>query len=31
LVNVASWIAVAIGYPALLYFLSRNREESVHV
>ena len=31
LVNVASWIAVAAGYPALLYFLSRNREEPLHV
>jgi hypothetical protein len=30
-VNVASWIAVAIGYPALLYLLSRSREEPVHV
>jgi len=30
-VNVASWIAVAIGYPALLYLLSRNREEPLHV
>jgi hypothetical protein len=31
LVNVASWIAVAIGYPALLYLLSRNRREPAHV
>jgi hypothetical protein len=31
LVNAASWIAVAIGYPALLYLLSRNREEPLHV
>jgi hypothetical protein len=30
-VNVASWIAVAIGYPALLYLLSRSREEKAHV
>jgi hypothetical protein len=30
-VNVASWIAVAIGYPALLYLLSRSREERAHV
>ena len=30
-VNVASWIAVAIGYPALLYLLSRSREELAHV
>jgi hypothetical protein len=30
-VNLASWIAVAIGYPALLYLLSRSREERVHV
>jgi hypothetical protein len=30
-VNVASWIAVAIGYPALLYLLSRSREEQAHV
>jgi len=30
-VNVASWIAVAIGYPALLYLLSRRREERAHV
>jgi len=30
-VNLASWIAVAIGYPALLYLLSRDREERVHV
>jgi hypothetical protein len=30
-VNLASWIAVAIGYPALLYLLSRSREEQVHV
>jgi hypothetical protein len=30
-VNVASWIAVAIGYPALLYLLSRSRKESAHV
>jgi hypothetical protein len=30
-VNVASWIAVAIGYPALLYLLSQNREEPLHV
>jgi hypothetical protein len=31
IVNVASWIAVAIGYPALLYLLSRSREERAHV
>jgi hypothetical protein len=31
LVNMASWIAVATGYPALLYLLSRNREEPVRV
>jgi hypothetical protein len=30
-VNAASWIAVAIGYPALLYLLSRSREERAHV
>jgi hypothetical protein len=30
-VNLASWIAVAIGYPALLYLLSRTREEQEHV
>ncbi len=30
-VNVASWIAVAVGYPALLYLLSRSREELAHV
>jgi hypothetical protein len=30
-VNLASWIAVAIGYPVLLYLLSRNREEQAHV
>lgn len=30
-VNVVSWIAVAIGYPALLYLLSRSREEQTHV
>jgi hypothetical protein len=31
LVNSASWIAVAIGYPALLYLLSRSREVRAHV
>jgi hypothetical protein len=30
-VNVATWIAVAAGYPALLYLLPRNREEPAHV
>ena len=30
-VNLASWIAVAIGYPAMLYLLSRSREEQAHV
>jgi hypothetical protein len=30
-VNIASWVAVAIGYPALLYLLSRSREERVRV
>jgi hypothetical protein len=30
LVNVASWIAVDVGYPALLYLLSRSREEASH-
>lgn len=30
-VNVASWIAVSIGYPAMLYLLSRSREEHAHV
>ena len=29
-VNVASWIAVSVGYPALLYLLSRSREEASH-
>ena len=29
-VNLVSWIAVTIGYPALLYLLSRSREERVH-
>ena len=31
LVNVASWFAVALGYPALLYLLSWRREERAHV
>lgn len=31
IVNLASWIAVAIGYPALLYLLSRSREEPARV
>jgi hypothetical protein len=30
-VNSASWIAVAVGYPALLYLLSWSREERAHV
>jgi hypothetical protein len=30
-VNVASWFAVALGYPALLYLLSGRREERAHV
>jgi hypothetical protein len=31
IVNIASWIAVGIGYPAMLYLLSRRREERAHV
>lgn len=31
IVNLASWVAVAIGYPALLYLLFRGREERAHV
>src|SRR5260370_11092405 len=30
-VNLASWIAVSIGSPALLYLISSDREERVHV
>jgi inner membrane protein involved in colicin E2 resistance len=30
-VNVASWVAVAIGYPAMLYLLSRRHQELGHV
>lgn len=30
LVNVASWIAVSIGYPALMYFSWRSRNEGAH-
>jgi len=30
-VNLASWLAVAIGYPALLHLLSRSQKEQQYV